>query len=171
MSNDSVVQFHDINGNTIPLDLDSVDSVVFNADCMELLRALPDKCIDLAIVDPPYGIAAPKGTYLSRAEGRGKYSGTAELVRKRAGSLKGSGKLKNRVLNISDTDWDNTPPRRNILMSCSEFQGIRSSGAATILAFLRQDALLSGINVSRGRISHRRNMHGQATACQARSSL
>lgn len=170
MSNDSMVQFHDINGNTVSLDLGSVDSVVFNADCMELLRVLPDKCIDLAIVDPPYGITAPKGTYLSRAPGRSNNPSTAELVRKRAGSLKGSGKLKNRVLNISDTDWDNTPPRRNISMSCSGFQGIRSSGAVTTLTFLRQDALLSGINVSRGRISHRRNMHGQATACQARSS-
>ena len=112
MSNDSVVQFHDINGNTASLDLGSVDSVVFNADCMELLKVLPDKCIDLAIVDPPYGITAPKDTYLSRAKGRGKYPGTAELVRKRSGSLKGSGKLKNRVLNISDTDWDNTPPQK-----------------------------------------------------------
>lgn len=112
MSNDSVVQFHDINENPLVLDLTDVDSVVFNADCMELLRVLPDKCIDLAIVDPPYGITAPKGTYLSRAPGRGNCPSTAELVRKRAGSLKGSGKLKNRVLNISDTDWDNTPPQK-----------------------------------------------------------
>lgn len=26
-----------------------------NIDCMELIRNLPDKCIDLAIVDPPFG--------------------------------------------------------------------------------------------------------------------
>jgi site-specific DNA-methyltransferase (adenine-specific) len=26
------------------------------ADCMDLMSQLPDKCIDLAIVDPPYGI-------------------------------------------------------------------------------------------------------------------
>lgn len=170
MSKASAVQFHDVNGNSITLDLSSVDNITFNADCMELLKVLPDKCIDLAIVDPPYGITAPKGTYLSRAPGRSNNPSTAELVRKRAGSLKGAGKLKNRVLNISDTDWDNTPPRRNISMSCSGFQEIRSSGAEIILTFLRQDALSYGINVSRGRISHRRNMHGQATACQARSS-
>ena len=26
-----------------------------NADCMEYLRQMPDKCVDLAITDPPYG--------------------------------------------------------------------------------------------------------------------
>jgi site-specific DNA-methyltransferase (adenine-specific) len=26
------------------------------ADCMDIMRDMPDKCIDLAIVDPPYGI-------------------------------------------------------------------------------------------------------------------
>ena len=29
---------------------------VFNVDCMEYMRTLPDKCFDLAIADPPYGI-------------------------------------------------------------------------------------------------------------------
>ena len=27
-------------------------------DCMEALRQMPDKCFDLAVVDPPYGIGA-----------------------------------------------------------------------------------------------------------------
>jgi len=29
---------------------------VFNDDCMNGLRSMPDNCVDLAIVDPPYGI-------------------------------------------------------------------------------------------------------------------
>lgn len=29
---------------------------LYNADCMELLREMPDNAYDLAIVDPPYGI-------------------------------------------------------------------------------------------------------------------
>ena len=29
---------------------------VYNMDCMELLKQVPDKYFDLAIVDPPYGI-------------------------------------------------------------------------------------------------------------------
>lgn len=31
------------------------ESVVYNMDCMEYMRTLPDKAFDLAIVDPPYG--------------------------------------------------------------------------------------------------------------------
>ena len=30
-------------------------SVVYNMDCMEYMRTLPNKAFDLAIVDPPYG--------------------------------------------------------------------------------------------------------------------
>ena len=29
---------------------------IHHADCMDIMKDLPDKCIDLAIVDPPYGI-------------------------------------------------------------------------------------------------------------------
>lgn len=29
---------------------------LFNQDCMEAMKQMPDKCFDLAIVDPPYGI-------------------------------------------------------------------------------------------------------------------
>lgn len=31
-------------------------SEVHNIDCLELMRTLPDKCFQLAIADPPYGI-------------------------------------------------------------------------------------------------------------------
>jgi len=31
-------------------------ATLYNCDCMELLKATPDKFYDLAIVDPPYGI-------------------------------------------------------------------------------------------------------------------
>ena len=29
---------------------------LYNCDCMQLMKEMPDKYIDLAIVDPPYGI-------------------------------------------------------------------------------------------------------------------
>lgn len=32
------------------------------ADCMDIMRQLPDKCIDLVLTDPPYGIKADSGT-------------------------------------------------------------------------------------------------------------
>lgn len=28
---------------------------IVNADCLEILKELPDKCIDLVLTDPPYG--------------------------------------------------------------------------------------------------------------------
>lgn len=28
---------------------------IIHADCMDILRALPDKCVDLVLTDPPYG--------------------------------------------------------------------------------------------------------------------
>lgn len=31
------------------------NSIVYNTDCLEALKAMPDKCFDLAICDPPYG--------------------------------------------------------------------------------------------------------------------
>jgi len=35
---------------------------LYNVDCMEYMRGLPDKAFDLAIVDPPYGIGAADDT-------------------------------------------------------------------------------------------------------------
>lgn len=32
------------------------ESIVYNTDCLEAMRSMPDKCFDLAVVDPPYGI-------------------------------------------------------------------------------------------------------------------
>jgi len=64
-----------------------MESNVFNIDCMEYMRTLPDKAFQLAIVDPPYG-----------------------LERK---STQGAGKLKKRVLNASDISkrWDIAPTK------------------------------------------------------------
>ena len=38
------------------LDLESITNQIINADCMDILKELPDKCIDLVLTDPPYGI-------------------------------------------------------------------------------------------------------------------
>lgn len=35
-----------------------MNSVVYNMDCLEAMKAMPDKAFELAIVDPPYGIGA-----------------------------------------------------------------------------------------------------------------
>ncbi len=41
--------------------MDSIElSKVYNCDCLEYMRNLPDKFFDLAIADPPYGIGASR---------------------------------------------------------------------------------------------------------------
>lgn len=44
-------------------------SEVWNQDCMELLATLPDKSVDLAVVDPPYGIDINKSGVLIKDKG------------------------------------------------------------------------------------------------------
>ena len=87
-------------------------ATLYNMDCMEYMRTVPDKHFDLAIVDPPYGINAPAmsmGQNLNRDDGFKRDESTAVKVRK--GRLNsGGGKLKNRLLNSSDIDWDCEPP-------------------------------------------------------------
>ena len=60
-----------------------IKNEIMLGDCMDLLAELPDKSIDLAIVDPPYGI----GKRLSQ----------------------GAGKLKNSALQNMNSEWDVLP--------------------------------------------------------------
>ena len=41
---------------------------IINADCMDILKQLPDKCIDLVLTDPPYNIAIAKWDKWKRQE-------------------------------------------------------------------------------------------------------
>lgn len=59
-------------------------SEVYNIDCVEYMKGLPDKCFTLAIADPPYGL--PKD------------------------STHGRGKLKHRIINTGNISrWDKAP--------------------------------------------------------------
>ena len=53
---------------------------IFNCDCLELMKTLPDKCIDLCLTDPPYGINADKGVGGGIMAGR-KYKGGWDSTR------------------------------------------------------------------------------------------
>lgn len=87
-------------------------ATLYQADCMQILKSLPDHAFELAVVDPPYGINAPNmsmGQNLNRDDGFKRDNSTAVKVRK--GRLNaGGGKLKNRLLNTSDIEWDDAPP-------------------------------------------------------------
>lgn len=64
-------------------------SDVFNMDCMEYMRTLPDKAFQLAIADPPYGI------------------------RDAGGATGGAGKLRGRAFNNGMIDrWDKAPEQQ-----------------------------------------------------------
>ena len=64
-------------------------------DCMELMKEVPDKYYDLAIVDPPYGIGADKAQNAAAAQ-REKANGKSKAGR-------GWKAYK-------ETDWDNETP-------------------------------------------------------------
>lgn len=87
-------------------------SEVYNIDCIDYMKNIPDEFFNLAIVDPPYGINAPNmsmGTHKTR-KGDG-YPGESVAQRIKKGRLNsGSGKLKNRALNTMSCDWDFNPP-------------------------------------------------------------
>jgi len=72
---------------------------LLNMDCMEYMRGLPDKAFDLAVCDPPYGINAPtmSATPCQRQTGSKRLNG-------------GGGKLKDRVLNNAECNWDSCIP-------------------------------------------------------------
>ena len=44
------------------LDIDSITNKIINADCMDILKQLPDKCVDLVLTDPPYVVDNHGGT-------------------------------------------------------------------------------------------------------------
>ena len=42
------------------IDVKELENQIINADCMDILKQLPDKCVDLVLTDPPY-ILTPHG--------------------------------------------------------------------------------------------------------------
>lgn len=65
-------------------------NTVIEGDCLEVMKTLPDKCIDLVLTDPPYGL----GDRLSD----------------------GGGKLKNTPMAVlyRDTDWVDESPSKEV---------------------------------------------------------
>ena len=51
----AIITFKDADGEEHVLDTSQRFNAAYHADCMEILRAMPDKCIDLIVADPPYG--------------------------------------------------------------------------------------------------------------------
>lgn len=82
-------------------------SEVYNCDCLEYMKGLPDKYFSLAIADPPYGISIDRANMLSGL-GVSPQSNRAFKIKK--SRMHGGGKLKDRAINKFDTSWDAEPP-------------------------------------------------------------
>lgn len=74
-------------------------SEVYNMDCMEYIKDIPDKFFDLAIVDPPYGLNVANMAY-TREENRPcrQKNGNSIIIRR--------GKYTNK-------DWDKNTPSKD----------------------------------------------------------
>lgn len=107
-----MIELKELDGQGREIDPENVGEHFLHIDCMTVLRLLPDKCVDVAIVDPPYGINAPNmamGTNKTRTKDGYPSESTADRLRK--GRLnQGAGKLKDRALQNMNCEWDFTPP-------------------------------------------------------------
>ena len=87
-------------------------SEVFNIDCMEYMRTLPDNAFQLAIADPPYGINAPNMN-IGGTKDHPRIAQRLKMEHAAKGRLNsGGGKLKDRLLNQSMFGWDNQVPKQ-----------------------------------------------------------
>lgn len=77
------------------VNLKEIENKITNADCMDILKQLPDKCIDLVLTDPPYGINASSKNFLRQ----GKQTGKSKCI---------SG------INYKPSNWDNNIPDKEI---------------------------------------------------------
>ncbi len=71
--------------------LDDLIGKITCADCMNVLRDLPDKCVDLVLTDPPYGINIAKNGKV----GEGKLACVTDYHKK---------------------DWDNSAPEKAVFI-------------------------------------------------------
>lgn len=69
--------------------MDKYINQIINADCLDILKELPDKCIDLVLTDPPYGIG--------EAAGKNKSRGNKAIAK-----------------DYGNKDWDNSIPEKEI---------------------------------------------------------
>ena len=76
------------------IEIENIINRIINADCLDILRRLPDKCVDLLLTDPPYGIKMAKNFFIDTKRGREKGFVYENKFKKK--------------------DWDNKRPDKNI---------------------------------------------------------
>lgn len=78
--------------------ISELENRIINADCLDILRQLPEKCIDLVLTDPPYGLCKKKNSTDGKIHGKSTYHGM--------------GKVANTYFEFKD--WDNSIPEKEI---------------------------------------------------------
>ncbi len=63
--------------NPSALDIDNVRNKIVNGDCLKIMRALPDKSIDIIITSPPYNLLNSTGNGLKKNTNCGKWKNAA----------------------------------------------------------------------------------------------
>lgn len=81
-------------------------------DCMEAMRRMPNKCFDLAVVDPPYGGGSPQSVHVERERERetGLRGGAADFERRR----------RSRFGGVFDKYYIGDSDRRNLVDEVSD---------------------------------------------------
>lgn len=72
------------------LNIDEIKNTVICGDCLEVMRDMPDDCVDLVLTDPPYGI------------------GVDSTMHKQGGTQYGKAAAAKK--HYAKTDWDNKRP-------------------------------------------------------------
>ena len=57
------------------LEIKDIQNTTIQGDCLEIMKQMPDKCIDLVLTDPPYGI----GESNEKNASRGKLAQTTDF--------------------------------------------------------------------------------------------
>lgn len=107
-----------------------LDFGFYNMDCLEGMRQFPDNYFELAIVDPPYGIAYDK----KAANGAGKQS-------------KG-GAAKKKIYHFSN--WDESTPDDNYFQELFRVSKNQIIWGGIITNYLPRRGLFVGISVTKG---------------------
>lgn len=80
------------------MNIADLEGKIINADCMDILKELPNKAIDLILTDPPYGWGGICGKAVKEAVSAGGLTNTISVARTGGGYFK-----KYRAINR--TDW------------------------------------------------------------------
>lgn len=43
------------------MEIEKIINTVIQGDCLEIMKQMPDKCVDLVLTDPPYGMSFQSG--------------------------------------------------------------------------------------------------------------